>query len=1010
MVCRSRGTFMVRSLTFAVALALGTVSIPVHALGLGDIKTASALNQTFKGYIDLRSVGQDELADVRVKLADAKEFAKAGIERPFFLTLLKFRPERLKNGRAVIRVTSDFPIREPFLDFLVEVDWPKGHLIREYTVLLDPPVTTKRRAPQVQAAPAPARTTPAAPVRRAPRAVPPAPTGVGEYGPVSSNDTLWGIAKKLRPRGVTMEQMMVALLRANPDAFINGDMNRLRRGQVLRVPTSDEIGTISRAEAIRAYRDAQEQWLNRQSGQPAQAAVAPPVRREAANGKTSASGGPGAAEPQSELRIATARPEGEGEAGASEDRGDGETIEEIKRKLLIARENAESARIETEALRKEVGELRKRLEDMQRLLTLKDEQLAQLQARTGQVIEPGAEQEGVSDIESVMQQAEKAAEEKAAEEKAAEAAPETTQAPPPEEPVAEGPAGEIPAQGVGEAPESETIVVEGEEETPPAESAIDAELAAAADAVLDEGLTREGKPAAPPAPAAPVAAGEPAPEGGTGEAVPPAQPAPQEKAEAPAEIAVAPEEEKVPAPTTAPPATPVEGGFDIKRFIQDNLPAVAGVGGVLVLLLVLLGLKRKSGGKEEQPFEPEDLEPATAGAAAAGAAAAGGAAAAPERTAEDEDIAGITPDSDLSHDDETSFLSEFSPSDVNALRDETGEVDPVSEADVYIAYGRYQQAEDLLKQAMSRDPDRLALKHKLLEVFYATRNTEAFNDLAHSMVEGGQDIVDQDAWARAREMGRELDPHNALYAEEGGMPHAVAVGDVDGEASPDLDADIADIASDFDDGLDDLGEESSIDEPSLDLDDLRELEDLDQLDAETQPLDALESLDLDLPSAEVPGGEQGAQAREEVSSLDLPSLDLGEEGAAPAEEPVAADLQAQLDELSDLSSLEGDLSRLTEDLGEPSGLSGGERPSGLDEPIELDQAFDKGLDSDVDLDVDSLTPESVDAEAIETKLDLAKAFLEMGDSEGARDILEEIRQEGNDSQREEADKLLAEMT
>lgn len=990
MVCRSRGTFMVRSLTFAVALALGTISIPVHALGLGDIKASSALNQTFKGYIDLRSVEPDELADVRVKLADAKEFAKAGIERPFFLTLLKFRPERLEDGRTVIRVTSDFPIREPFLDFLVEVDWPKGHLIREYTVLLDPPVTTKRRAPQVQTAPAQTRTAPVAPVRKAPPAAPPATSGVSEYGPVSSNDTLWGIAKKLRPRGVTMQQMMVALLRANPDAFIDGDMNRLRRGQVLRVPSVDEIGLISRAEATQAYREAQEQWLNRQSRQPAKAAVTQPVRREAENGKVSQTAVAEPQEPQSELRIATARPEGQGEAGASEYSGDGENIEEINRKLLIARENAESARIETESLRNEVNELRKRLDDMQRLLSLKDEQLAQLQARTSQVSAPGNEQEGVSDLESGIPQGEKVAEEKSA-----EAVSETTEVPPAEEVIADTPAEDILVEDMGETPEPDAIVVEGGEETPPAESTIDAELAAAADAVLDEGLAQGGKPAVPvaPTPAEQV----------TGEAPPPAQSAPKEqpglekKPEAPAKITSAPEEEKTPALVGGAPASPAEGGFDIERFIQDNWRALAGAGGILVLLLVLLGLKRKSGRKAEQPFEAEGLAPATAGAAAIG-----GAAAASKEGTEGEDIAGISADSDLGHDEETSFLSEFSPSDVNALRDETGEVDPVSEVDVYIAYGRYQQAEDLLKQALGRDPDRLALKHKLLEVYYATRNTEAFNDLAQSMVEGGQDIVDQDAWARAREMGRELDPQNALYAEEGGVARELPAGDVDAEAPPDVDTEFA---AEFD-GLSEFGEDSVIDEPSLDLDDLRELEDLDELDADTQPLDAFESLDLDLPSAESPSTVKG---HEDVSSLDLPSLDLGEEGAVSAEEPVAADLQAQLDELSDLSSLEGDLSRLAEDLGEPSELTA-DKPGGLDEPIELDQAFDKGLDSDVDLDVDSLTPESVDAEAIETKLDLAKAFLEMGDNEGARDILEEIRQEGNDAQREEADKLLAEMT
>ncbi|RMG32962.1 MAG: hypothetical protein D6720_12375 [Gammaproteobacteria bacterium] len=980
MACRRRGAFMVRGLTFAVALALGTISVPVHALGLGGIKTTSALNQNFSGLIELRSVEADELPDLRVKLADAKAFAKAGLERPFFLTLLKFRPMRLDDGRAVIRVTSDFPIREPFLDFLVEVDWPKGHLIREYTVLLDPPVTTRRKAPAVQTTRAPARqAAPDAsptPPGAARRSAVTEPAGTGEYGPVSANDTLWSIAKKLRPAGVTMAQMVMALFQANPEAFVEGDMNRLKRGQILRVPPPEEIRGISRAEAAQAYRQAQEQWRNRRSS--AKAKVSRNTGSDTAATKEAVTGGAAAEpEPQAELRIATARPEGKGEPGASEDRGDEQTLEEIKHELLIARENAESSRIETEALRNEMDELRKRLDDMQRLLMLKDQQLAQLQAKA----EEGAKESGMSASEASVGQAPAESE---------EAAPELSEAPSNEITVEEEAAAPAEETVGEETSESDTVVVEDEGEGNAEGEDIDADLMAAADAVLDEGLAGETKPAS--APAAPTTPAE----GGAVSEEPVTTPVMQQ-AGTPEKVAPVPEKATEPgreqsqpgSSEVSPGASDMERlGAEIKRFVQDNLPVVAGAGGALVLLLLLLGLRRGSKKPEETPLE-------------AAVAAAGGAAAVAETTAEDADIAAITPDSHLGHEDETSFLSEFSPSDVNALRDETGEVDPVSEADVYIAYGRYQQAEDLLKQSLSRDPDRLALKHKLLEVYFATRNKEAFNALAQSMVEGGQDIVDQDAWARIRDMGRELDPHNSLYAEADTAAPEVAADDVDAEAGPDLDSEIT---TEFVDALDQFDEDSVLDEPSLDLDDLKELEDLDQLEAETRPLE--EVLDLEL-SGEDGGNRRQTQVDDQVSSLELPSLDLADEGALSEEEPVAKELQAQLEELSDLSSLEGDLSRLAEDLEEPEGLD--IVSSGLDEPIELDQAFEKGLDSDVDLDIDSLTPESVDAEAIETKLDLAKAFLEMGDNEGARDILEEIRQEGNDSQRQQAEQLLADM-
>ena len=231
---------MVRSLALAVAFALGTVSVPAQALGLGDINSKSVLNQEFDANIDLLSVAAGELDAVRVRLASSEAFQRAGVERPFFLTLLKFRPERLDNGRTVVRVSSDFPIREPFLNFLIEVNWPQGKLLREYTVLLDPPTTTKRRAPQVTTAPA--RIEESRP-RPQPLAGPAESRSAGDrsYGPVKINETMWGIAGRLRPAGVSMEQMMIALQDANPQAFFGGNINNLRVGEILRVPGTEEI-------------------------------------------------------------------------------------------------------------------------------------------------------------------------------------------------------------------------------------------------------------------------------------------------------------------------------------------------------------------------------------------------------------------------------------------------------------------------------------------------------------------------------------------------------------------------------------------------------------------------------------------------------------------------------------------------------------------------------------------------------------------------------------------------
>ena len=150
---------MIRKLSLAVAVAAALSPVGAFALGLGEINSQSALNQKFKAEIDLLSVDQEEIQDLRVNLASDDAFQRAGIERLFILTGLKFEPMYSATGQPVISVTSEDPIREPFLNFLLEVNWPKGRLVREFTVLLDPPVTLNRApapvsTPRVSTAPA----------------------------------------------------------------------------------------------------------------------------------------------------------------------------------------------------------------------------------------------------------------------------------------------------------------------------------------------------------------------------------------------------------------------------------------------------------------------------------------------------------------------------------------------------------------------------------------------------------------------------------------------------------------------------------------------------------------------------------------------------------------------------------------------------------------------------------------------------------------------------------------
>ncbi len=300
--------------SFALVLLL---SSQAFALGLGEIRINSALNEPLRAEIELLAATPEELSDLRVALASEATFARYGLDRPFYLTEIQFSV--FKTGRAdgnVVRVTSSSPITEPFLTFLVEASWPSGRLLREYTVLLDPPtfappaatqppapVTAPQRAepadsgrierePAPRAEPAPAPATPApAPVRPATRPAPvdetpapaeeiPAPAPEPAYEPapaveapysaapggdlvVQRGQTLWGIASRMDADSrLSMNQKMLAIFEANPEAF-GGNINMLRAGATLRMPSSDAIFRIDRADA---FREAQRQHAEWDSG------------------------------------------------------------------------------------------------------------------------------------------------------------------------------------------------------------------------------------------------------------------------------------------------------------------------------------------------------------------------------------------------------------------------------------------------------------------------------------------------------------------------------------------------------------------------------------------------------------------------------------------------------------------------------------------------------------------------------------------------------------------------
>lgn len=243
-----------------------------HALGLGEIEVKSYLNQPLSAVIPVSSANPAELDSLTVELAGNEAFERAGLERPEYLSSLRFE---VKGSTIVVR--SKDPAREPFVSFLLDVRWGGGRLLREYTVLLDPPtLVQKQPAPRhsaaeviVQQAPSRAEQPPATPPRaQAPAATEPAPTPPSAvpaqekkaapppsyagktYGPVGAKETLWSIAYRLRPDlSLTMDQMQVAIFNANPKAFEDGRLTGLMKGAMLRIPDVEEIRAVDAAHA-----------------------------------------------------------------------------------------------------------------------------------------------------------------------------------------------------------------------------------------------------------------------------------------------------------------------------------------------------------------------------------------------------------------------------------------------------------------------------------------------------------------------------------------------------------------------------------------------------------------------------------------------------------------------------------------------------------------------------------------------------------------------------------------
>lgn len=869
----------------ALAAALCLSATGANAAGLGKITVLSPLGQPLRAEIDVNAT-REETVSMNARLASPEAFRQVGIEYVQAIANIRFTVDKRQDGQPYLRMTSDRPMNEPFIDVLVELTWSSGRMVREYTVLLDPPdgltpaapaaiapPTAAKPAPvqkpAAAAAPAPVVAPAPAPVAEKPAPAPAAAAqkpaaapameqaaakGGEEAGSrvVKSGDTLTKIAAETKPAGITLDQMLVALLRNNEGAFDRGNMNRLRAGKILTIPNAEAVAAVAPAEA-RQVVVTQARDFNAYRSKLAAAVASAPAKEEATKqqdqGKIApkVADKPAAAEPAKD-KLEVSRTEAARNAKALQGRIT--ALEED----LVARERA------LKEANSRVVDLEKNLADMKKLAELKSQAGAQMQ-------------------------------------KQAEAAkpPAAVAKPVPPEPVAVKPV----------------------EPPPPA-------------------------PVEPPKPAEVPAA-------------PPVVEAPKP---------VEPLEEK----KTPAPVIPAEPDIAEPSFIDDNPALVYGGGGLVALLLGYLGVsmfRRKSRGDGAVP---------TASRLSEGDLMANS-------------VFGTTGGQAV--DTSASIQTDFSQASLSAIDTDEG-VDPVAEADVYMAYGRDAQAEEILVDALKTDPSRFAIYLKLLEIYSGHKNLGKFEKIATDL--RGQTGGTGPDWDKAAAMGRTIDPGNPLYA--GGDMGADRLPE---PVIPEVETPVAAIVPPP------VRMENTVTLPGQ----LSQLAESARPAAPPVPTNLGFDLDLGSPSAAA-------------------AIAFGGKNTAP---PAALDLDVGAPSIaSALDTLDVDLS-LPDVAAAPQG--GGAQSSGsggLDFEFDLDAPGASGSAPaikeptvdfsgiNLDLVTSSAPPMEPAAEPaatdgdnadVTTKLELAQAYEEMGDREGARELLEEVIQEGSAHQQDLARSKLA---
>ena len=936
---------MVRTSVLKAMICAGLVSMMpglAHAAGLGKLTVNSSLGQPLKAEIELVAVEKDELSAITARLASPAAYKEANLDRPSALSNIRFDVAQKSNGHPVLRINSTRTFNEPFVNLLIELTYPSGRLLREYTVLLDPQGSAEPQSFEPVGAPVVRSRTPARAARSetadsAPARTPSesAGTGAGTAGAgeggykVKAGDSLARIASEVKPREVSLEQAMTGIFANNKSAFVGGNMNRLRSGRILNIPQAEEMAAIDAPAAAREVKAHAADW-NAYRQKLAAAVDAKPTTdapaQQAASGKITTSTpdtpSPSAA-PKDVLRLS------KGEAGTA---AGGKETAQLRDKVATLQEDAIARERTIKEANERIAALEKNLQEMRKLLELRNQNLADLQNQAARANTKPA-----------------------------------TPVTPPATPAAKAPVTPPAAVATPAAPAAPAAT--------PAAPAVPAPAATA---------TAPSAPAAPePAPeplvkalpdtpvTAPAATATPTPPAAT------TAPAPAKKAEPTA------------APAAAEPSSP-----SLLDHIRDNMLMLAAIAiGALVLLLAALKVLSNRRRRSLATFEDSIM---TGGDLKANT------------------VFGSTQGGSIDTGD-TSFLTDFSQAGMGTI--DTNDVDPIAEAEVYMAYGRDAQAEEILKEAMSKDPNRHEIKLKLLEIYASRKNLIAFETLASELyaATGGKATP---VWLKAAEMGRELDPDNPLYRGADGLPNeepdtiSSFAGNDSKAASPAVEPEIA--------GLD------AEDAPKWDFpEDTPAQSNV----VNFEKRDAADEFEFDLPQDENVASKHDDDA---LSALDADSI-ISQAYSRPTEPADAMQFdETPLDQQTiaptdrddmalDFSLPESDVPTQRDTSYDDAGTDKLDFDFNLDsEPAKSETAAAQSVDlSGIDLDLgkDDHTTASMDdlnfddefapGQEVATKLDLAKAYMEMGDKEGAREILEEVMQEGDTQQKDDAKKLLA---